>query len=80
MLRHMALMVILAYSPHLIAESGEDPQKQTLSDTLNAYQKGVNKLKARISNTPVITYSQSGVECHILIAKPNPGIELTIKA
>jgi hypothetical protein len=78
MLRITVLMIILTYSPHLVADSGDDPQKQTLSDTLNAYQKEVNKLKAKISNTPVITYSQSGVECHILIAKPNPGVDYKI--
>jgi hypothetical protein len=78
MLRIMVLMIILAYSPHLVADSGEETQKQKISDTLKVYQNEVNKLKEKISNTPVITFSQSGVECHILISKPNPGIDYKI--
>ncbi len=78
MLRVITLFFIFAYSPHLIAGSGENPLKQIPSDTLNAYLKEVNKLKEKILKTPVITYSQSGVECHILIAKPNPGIDYKI--
>ena len=78
MLRITALLFILAYCPHLIADTGEDPLKQIPSDTLNAYQKDVNRLEEKILKTPVITYSQSGVECHILIAKPNPGIDYKI--
>ena len=74
----MSLLFILAYSPYLIADSGEDPMKQTPSDTLNAFQNEVNKLKEKISTAPVKTYSQTGVECHILIAKPNPGRDYKI--
>ena len=78
MLRITALLFILAYCPQLIADSGEDPLKQTPSDTLNAFQNEVSKFKEKIGKTPVRTFSQSGAECHILITEPGPGIDYKI--
>ena len=78
MLRIVTFWIFLIYSPHLLADSGEDPHKQKPPDTIKVYQKMVTELMENSRKNPMITYSQSGVECHILISKPDPGIDYKI--